>query len=239
MKKNSVYIQFNKYFFSPNLLYTLIVITLCLLLIYLGCWQIHRGNMKNNIQKTFIQRSLSTPINLNQAKMINTSKIYFPVILQGHFDNQHTFLLENKIYLHEVGYDILTPFVLKKSHEIILVNRGWLPQGIDRKQIPKIPSLENELSIQGLIVFPNKTFSFKHKSERGWPKRIQSINSDFLNKHHFQSFILVVNTKKKYSFTSRWQPVSLQAHRHYAYAFQWFGLSLTLFTAFFSTYIRR
>lgn len=232
-------IRFNQYCFEPRLIPTLIVIFFFPLLVYLGFWQIHRGDIKNQIQKIFYQRSLSTPIDLNQAKNIDLEKNYFPGIMQGHFDNQHTFLLENKIYLHKIGYEVLTPFILKDRKKIILVNRGWIPQGIDRKQIPDIPFFKNGLKIHGLIVFPNKTFSLKQKDTQKWPKRILSVNPNFLEKNNFQPFILIINTKQDYSFTPIWQPISLQASRHYAYAFQWLALSLTLLIAFFSTHIRR
>lgn len=239
MKKNSVYIQFNNYCFAPSLLPSLMILFLFPLLVYLGFWQIHRGHVKNHIQKIFSQRSLLTPIDLNQDKNIDFKKNYFPGIIEGYFDNQHSFLLDNKIYLHQIGYEVLTPFISKNSHRIILVNRGWIPQGIDRKQLPKIPSFTNEIKLDGLIVFPNKTFSFKQLDERGWPKRIQSVNPNFLKKNNFQAFILVINNKQDYGFTPTWQALSLPASRHYAYAFQWFGLGLALLIAFFSTHIRR
>lgn len=239
MKKNIISIQFSNYCFTPTLFPSLMVIFLLPLLVYLGFWQIHRGDSKNQIQKIFYQRSVAIPINLNQIENINLEKNYFPGIMQGHFDNQHSFLLENKIYLHKVGYEILTPFILNNRQELILVNRGWIPQSIDRKKISKIPPLNNKLIIRGLIVFPNKTFSFKQINEKKWPKRIQSINPDFLKRNNFQPFMLVINTKQTYSFTPLWQPVTLQANRHYAYAFQWFVLSFTLFIAFFSIHIHR
>ena len=178
-------------------------------------------------------------INLNQNNNIDLDKNYFAGKMQGHFDNKHTFLLENKIYLHKVGYEILTPFILNLGQKAILVDRGWITQGIDRKHIPCIPSFAKQINLHGLIVFPNKTFSFTQANENGWPKRIQSINPEFLKKNNFKPFIFVISTPTAYSFTPIWQPISLQASRHYAYAFQWFGLSLTLLIAFFSTHIRR
>ncbi len=239
MNKNIVFIKFKDYCFEATLIPTLIVLFLFPLLIYLGCWQIHRGNFKANIQKIFDQRSLSTPINVNLDKQIDSSKKFFPAIMRGHFDNQHSFLLENRIYLHRIGYEVLTPFILKGSHEVILVNRGWIPQNLNRKKLPDLGFFENELSIKGLIVFPNKSFSFKQNDVPAWPKRIQTTDPDFLKKNHFQPFMLIISTKQNYSFTPLWQPVSLQANRHYAYAFQWFCLSLTLLIAFFSPHIRR
>lgn len=239
MKKNIIYIQLYNYCFAPTLFPSLLIIILLPLLVYLGFWQIHRGDIKNQIQKLFFQRSLLKPINLNQNKNIDLDKNYFPSKMQGHFDNKHTFLLENKIYLHKVGYEILTPFILHAGQKAILVNRGWIAQGIDRKYIPSIPSFDKEINLHGLIIFPNKTFSFTQTNEKGWPKRIQSINPEFLEKNNFKSYIFIINTQSPYSFTPIWHPISLQPSRHYAYAFQWFGLSITLLIAYFSTQLRR
>ncbi|OJA01045.1 hypothetical protein BEV13_00855 [Rickettsiella grylli] len=210
------------------------------LLVYLGFWQIDRGNSKRHFQKMVNQRASSRPIHLNQIKNIDLEKNYFPGIMHGHFDNQHTFLLENRIYLHRIGYEVLTPFFLNNQPKAILVNRGWIPQGMNRKQIPKISALDKPLKLEGLIVFPHKTFRFFNPiNEKGWPKKIQSIHPDFLKKNNFQPFLLVIQTKKPYSFRPLWHPILLQPARHYAYAFQWFGLSITLLIAFFSTQIRR
>jgi len=239
MKKNIIDIQFNNYCFESTLFPTLIMLFLFPLLIYLGFWQIHRGDFKKHIQTIFCQRSLSTPIDLNHEKNIDIKKNYFSAITLGHFDNQRTILLDNKIYHHKVGYEVLTPFILKDSQQTLLVNRGWIPQGMSRNKIPKVPALTHEITIQGLIIFPTKTFSFKQKDEKTWPKVISTIHPSFLKKNNFQPFILIINTQQSYSFTPLWQPISLQASRHYAYAFQWFGLSLTLFIAFFSAHVRR
>lgn len=239
MKKNIIFIAFNNYYFTSSLFPVLMLFFLFPLLVYLGFWQIHRGNTKHYIQKIVSQRSASTPINLNQMKNIGLEKNYFPGIVQGHFDNAHTFLLENRIYFHKIGYEVLTPFFFNNQPKALLVNRGWIPQEINRKQIPKIATLDNKLSLQGLIVFPNKTFSFKSVNEKGWPKKIQSIHPDFLKKNNFQPFLLVVHTQQTYSFIPLWKPITLYAERHYAYAFQWFGLSITLLIAFFSAHIHR
>ena len=71
MKKNIISIQFSNYCFTPTLFPSLMVIFLLPLLVYLGFWQIHRGDSKNQIQKIFYQRSVAIPINLNQIENIN------------------------------------------------------------------------------------------------------------------------------------------------------------------------
>ena len=239
MIKKLIYIRFKNYSFVPTFFPSLMVIFLFPLLFYLGIWQIHRGDQKKHIQTIFSQRSLSTPINLNKKDGLKFEKNYFSAVMQGYFDNEHTFLLENQIYLHRVGYEIFTPFVLSTGGKPILVNRGWIPQGRDRNQLPKIPRFDSLITLDGLIVFPSKTFSFTSMNETTWPKRIQTINPVFLKKNNFQPFILVIKHKSTYSFTPHWQPIVLPANRHYAYAFQWFGLSLTLIIAYFLTHLHR
>lgn len=239
MRRNFIYIRFNRYYFIPSFFPSLLVILLFALLFYLGIWQIHRGDLKKHIQTIFLQRLSSTPINLNKKNVIKLERNYSPAVMQGHFDNQHTFLLENQIYLHRVGYEILTPFKLNSGQKTILVNRGWVPQGIDRKRLPKISTFDNLITLRGLIVFPSKTFCFKSPYDTAWPKRIQTINPDFLKKNNFQPFIIVINNKSAYGFTPHWQPIVLPASRHYAYAFQWFGLSLTLLVVYFLMHLYR
>jgi len=242
------------------------------LLIILGVWQIHRGNEKKRIQVEFLKRQSANPIQLNQTVPVSVGKNYFPVLATGHFDNQHNFLLDNKIYQHHIGYEVLTPFILKNSmtipkgfqvvvrrtrasersvygiHEhaspdvqqhhnlkgegyIILINRGWIPQGRNRKILPLIKAVNGNMTINGLLVWPTKTFSFKSVAEKKWPQRIQTLDPDFLNKKHYQPFIIVVNKQQPYGFIPLWQAVTWHASRHYAYAFQWFALAVTLFIA--------
>ncbi|WP_240992176.1 SURF1 family protein [Rickettsiella grylli] len=240
MKKNSIVIPFTPYYFTFTFVPTCMLFFLFSLLMYLGFWQIDRGNRKHHLQKIFNQRSSSRPIHLNQIKNIDLKKNYFRGIVQGHFDNPHTFLLENRIYLHKIGYEVLTPFFLNNQSNAILVNRGWIPQGMNRKQIPKISAVDHQIKLEGVIVFPPKTFHFFNPiNEEGWPKKIQSIHPDFLKKNKFQPFLLVVQPQQPGSFIPLWHPITLQPARHYAYAFQWFGLSITLFIVFLSAHIHR
>lgn len=111
-------------------------------------------------------RSQSVAIDLNHSSPIDLRKNYASAQMLGHFDNQQVYLLDNRIYQHKVGYEVLTPFILKNSHEVLLVNRGWIPQGLNRNKIPEIPTIEGEISIRGLIVFPANNFSFKQPAEK-------------------------------------------------------------------------
>jgi surfeit locus 1 family protein len=238
MEKPFIKLSIKNYSFSCTFFPILVFLGLFLLLINLGIWQLQRGKEKQAIQQQFTARSHNKAIVLNQATAINASQKYSPVILLGHFDNQHTYLLDNKIYQHQIGYEVLTPFILKYGTSTILVNRGWIPQGKSRNSLPFIKPIQGNMTIQGLLVWPQKTFSFKTTAETQWPRRIQILTPEFLSQQKLKPFIVIINkTGFPYGFTCLWQPMTLSPSRHYAYALQWFSLSLLLVIAFFITHI--
>jgi surfeit locus 1 family protein len=239
MRKKIINFRVKNYCFSASVLPIVTFFTLFILLINLGIWQIHRGDEKKRIQMEFSQRQNASPIDLNYIVPVSISKNYFSVLAEGYFDNKHNFLLDNKIYQHQIGYEVLTPFILKNSAHVILVNRGWISQGQNRKTLPFIKAAKGNVTIEGLIVWPTKTFSFKAVAENNWPQRIQTLDPKFLSQKHLQPFIIVVNTLQPYGFIPLWKAVTLQASRHYAYAVQWFSLSVTLLIAFFISHISR
>ena len=239
MRIPSIKFRIKNYYFSPSLLPSLAFISLFPLLVSLAIWQIHRGDEKQHLQIQFLARQQTRPISLNKLKTIRANQAYLPVVAEGHFDNTQSFLLDNKIYQHQIGYEVLTPFILNNSPHVILVNRGWIPQGHDRKTLPLIKSVTGNITLKGLLLWPEKTFSFKTITEKKWPQRLQTLTPEFLNKKHLQPFIVVLNKPGLYSFIPLWRPVILPASRHYAYAWQWFFLSLTLLIAFFISQLTR
>ncbi|MES2142739.1 MAG: SURF1 family protein [Pseudomonadota bacterium] len=239
MRKKFAKLRIKNYFFSPKLLPCLVFFILFPLLISLGLWQIHRGKEKQLIQLQILKQRQATPIYLNQLATVAKEKIYTTVLAEGHFDNTHTFLLDNKVYQQQIGYEVLTPFIPKNSHAAILVNRGWIPQGQSRENLPLIKPIERNLTIEGLLIWPQKTFSFKTIVEKKWPQRIQTLTAKFLNQQQFKPFLIVLDKQHPYGFTPLWRPIILPASRHYAYACQWFALSLTLLIAFFTSQFAR
>ena len=239
MRKKFTRLQIKNYVFSPKLLPCLTFCILFPLLILLGLWQIHRGEEKQHMQLQFLKQRQATPIYLNQLTTVTKKKVYRPILAEGYFDNQHTFLLDNKIYQQQVGYEVLTPFITKNSHAAILVNRGWIPQGKNRKILPRIKPVQGNLIIEGLLIWPQKTFTLKPVIEKEWPQRIQVLTEKFLKQQRFKPFLIVLDKQHPYGFIPLWRPIILSASRHYAYACQWFALSLTLLIAFFISQFAR
>lgn len=230
--------RINNYF--SNLLPILVFLSLFSLCLRLGVWQLQRAHEKSLLQKKFTEQQHTEPILLKKNTRITTQQDYFPVSMTGYFDKQHTFFLDNKMYKHHMGYEVLTPFILKDDPHAILVNRGWIPQGQSRKNIPVLKPISGTITITGFILWPKKTFHFKEKTEQTCPQRLQVITPEFLSRQQLKPFLVVINKTGPASFINIGQTVTLlPAKRHYAYAFQWFSLSLALCIAFYTTFTRR
>lgn len=232
MQMMTLNFHIKNYYFSTHLLPFLGFISLFSLLISLGFWQIHRGIEKQQRQIKFAQQQQAKPIRLNSLTRLTHKQVYSPIIAEGHFDNKHNFLLDNKSYHYHIGYEVLTPLILKDG-TTILVNRGWIPLGQNRSTLPLIKPIIGNISIKGLLLWPQKTFTLNQIVEKDWPRRLQTLTPEFLQQNHFKPFIILIDKLQPYSFIPLWRPVaSLLASRHYGYALQWFALSITLCIAF-------
>ena len=62
---------------------------------------------------------------------------YQRVSLRGYYDSAHQFLLDNRSRDSVPGVEVLTPLVLDDGSAVI-VNRGWLPFGPTRQDLPSV-----------------------------------------------------------------------------------------------------
>jgi len=170
---------------------------------------------------------------------------YKPIQVSGHFDNQHTFLLDNKTNQHRVGYHVLTPLIPNSGAKAILVNRGWIPRELNRDQLPNIENVMETQTLKGVIAIPSaKPFALGKLQDNpgNWPLIIEYIDVANLSKlihHELFPFVIHLNADQPHGFIREWQPVYLTPERHEGYAFQWFALAVTLLIAYLIVSFRR
>ncbi len=78
---------------------------------------------------------------------------YHPVVAAGVYDARRQILIDNKVYGGRVGYDVVTPLKLADGR-VVLVNRGWIPQGASRATLPDAPPPDGEVTVQGRLALP-------------------------------------------------------------------------------------
>ena len=82
--------------FRPGIAPTLVVLALLPLLVFLGFWQLARGEQKRVLLDSYAQRQAAVPVTAGQ--LLSTDEPAFRrVQLRGHFDGQHSLLLDNRV----------------------------------------------------------------------------------------------------------------------------------------------
>lgn len=214
----------------------IIVVCLLALLLRLGFWQLDRAEEKRELLTNQHEKMQRKPLPLMQLLSENAELRYRRVLLAGHYDSTHQFLIDNQVHDGQVGYFVLTPFILADNQQTVLINRGWVRMDKDRKHLPDISfAPEDSLSIVGIINhFPQVGLALDGADEpgKGWPSVVQLINihkiTDKLNRP-ILDFQIQLSAEQPYGYAREWQlNVRIPPEKHVAYAFQWFALAFTL-----------
>jgi surfeit locus 1 family protein len=217
------------YVFRPTGFMTILTIFSLLLFSNLGMWQIHRGHAKALLLSQYDMRRHASPVNFSMA-MANQDILYRHVQAHGYFDNKHNFLLDNRFHDHQIGYEVITPFLPLNEKTFLLINRGWIAAPISRKNLPLIPDVSDVQTVTGImnVVKPFSLFKVDEESAQ-WPRRIPYFDSKLLAKDLNQKVfpgLLLLDPHASNGFVRDWSIVIMPPAKHYAYAVQWFLFAL-------------
>lgn len=219
---------------SLNLNYRMSLLTLLVLplLITLGGWQLERAGEKRTIEELLVNRQQEEAVR-PEALDLDTDLRFTPVVLNGRFDEQKQFLLDNRMHDGQLGYEVLTPFVTDTG-VWVLVNRGWIKGNMDRRTLPEIPAAQGQQETRGFVyVSPGKPFLLKDQvlSSESWPLVVQAIEIDkFADalKQDLFPHVVRLDSGASGALAVAWQAINQQPQKHMAYAVQWFAMAIGL-----------
>lgn len=223
--------------FTPRLIPTLVTIVFLPVLISLGFWQLDRAEQKREILRQYEQK-IGITWNLNASTQQTDVTAYQHVEVTGRFDAEKQYLLDNKVYQGQAGYQVITPLVLQNSRKAVLVNRGWIPQTNSRNQLPPIPTPSSVLEIHGKLKL-NVNNSF-HLGESGvendsWPRVIQWLDMAQIEKslgYKVLPFVILQDADSPAGFVRDWYIKKITPEKNTSYAVQWFALAIALVIIF-------
>jgi len=220
----------------------------------LGIWQMNRASEKELLQSIINQRTQLTPTSLNQKPLNNHEKEYVlnpyeRAIVNGHYQPADQFLLDNIMYNGKPGYYAFTPFKIENTNKIILVNRGWIPQGKTRQDLPDFSINTQKRSLTGIIATPRSKpvilgsidqpisenpnlwyyMDVKHFEKNAgysvlpWVLRLQT-ETDLLAKTNQKT--------KSTELIRKWPKFDAKTGMHIGYSIQWFVFALFILLAF-------
>lgn len=219
-----------------NWFWALLALACVTLFCTLGAWQVGRWSEKK-IMVTSNQLQLQTrPQDL--LRVLPNPKNYQRVVLEGHFLNE-TLYLDNQHHNHQLGYDVLMPFVLGDG-QTVLVNRGWIAGQGGRTRLPVVDVPEGVITLKGSIYYPSdKQWVLGPDYEKTGENQyiIERLDLKLLNQllqKSFYPFIIRLDQDSSHGFVRDWPVVSMPPERHLAYAVQWFSFALVTVIIFFA-----
>lgn len=221
--------------FRPGWLLSLWVLAFMPLLLGLGWWQLERAEEKKEMQAVIDQAGSAVPINLQEASRLD-DPAWRPVHLEGSFDAQHTWLLDNRIRDGRAGIEVLQPFLDQASGKWLLINRGWLPWP-DRRTTPQIDTPQGVQRLDAQILPPSQPgLSLGTGTPTdATPGLITSVQLGTLSEQmelDLQPHLARLRSGSTAAFTLDWPALPMTASKHTGYAVQWFALALALLILF-------
>ena len=195
--------------------------------ILLGFWQLERAEIK----AIFIQQ-----FDLEQAKatklISGSSSQWSRVYIEGYYDTSQQVLIDNQINNGRVGYKIYTPFYYDQD-QAIFVDRGWIPQGKTRNDLPDLNFNSIKLRITGSLIKPEKeVLAGDELLTEKWPLVSQTKSPSIIQEAYDKQFsnkVLILEPGSLYmNEYVALIPFVITPTKHYGYALQWFTMSLVL-----------
>lgn len=221
------------YFSRLNVLWLLITVLVFSALVKLGLWQSDRALEKERRLSQIETLSSQKPISLSQVMLLATEGMSdindYPVSINGEFNKDNVFLLDNQVSNGRLGYRVYQ--VAVEQEQAVLVSLGWVQGSIDREKLPTAKSLYGEHTFKGHIGLIEKGIVLQEQdfSTVSWPLRVQQIELDKFSSIINRSllpFVVYLDKNEVIGFEKNWQPIVMPPEKHRAYAFQWFSLSI-------------
>lgn len=198
------------------------------LLLGLGVWQLNRAHEK---QAMFDAMEVAMHARAQPVATLRRSKLPQHAHAAGYYD-RHPFLLDNRVHDGRAGYEVLAP-LRPTEGSAVLIDLGWLPQGMDRAHLPVVSLPSDQVEIDGLALTPSPppfALSASKTFAEGWPKVVQTaVPAQLATVTGYPLLPVIIYPDGSAAAANEMAALyAFGPSRHRAYAVQWFAMSLVL-----------
>lgn len=211
---------------------TLLVLILLPLLLRLGFWQLAREDEKLQLQNQYAERQQQVAVPIELLDSADDLQ-YRQVLLQGEYDNTQAFLLDNRIYQGQVGYELISPFYTDEGLAVF-INRGWIAQTGSRSDLPELKPVDGRVALNGSVYVPvgEQLVLGDIKPGAQWPKVIQRLDvaelaqeAGFTAATDYFPYSVRLAEGAAGVQVRNWTVISTTPEKHRGYAVQWFSMA--------------
>ncbi|MDA0788493.1 MAG: SURF1 family protein [Proteobacteria bacterium] len=213
-------------------------LTCVLVFVHLGLWQLERAGEKEVL--IIEQQAIAGSDPLPGSMLTHETQNGTPVHLRGRFDTERVLLLDNRIVDGVVGYEVLMLFRDVSLPDPVLVNRGFLPMGRTRSDLPRIPELVRLDMAEGRLYWQSEGKPVFPVS--GWPKVIQATNPVEIGNIMDESIyphVVRLSESDPNALPRDWPLTVIRPEKHLGYAVQWFLMATAVVIAYGFFTLRR
>jgi surfeit locus 1 family protein len=202
----------------------------------LGRWQLDRAAQKEALQSALRLQAALPVVSLNDLaappEAADTHWLHRRAQVRGRWLPQHTVFLDNRqMQGPRPGFFVLTPLQIEGREDVLVVQRGWVPRDVrDRRRLPEVNTPRDEtVSLTGRIAPPPARL-YQFSTEESGAIRQNIVLAQFAQEIHRSVWpVTLVQTEPSSSeagdeLLRQWPEPSVDVHKHYGYAFQWFAL---------------
>jgi surfeit locus 1 family protein len=237
--------KIGKYIFSPNLFSISITIIAVAVFISLSIWQLQRAAYKNQLAVLIHTQNTRTSINLSHETIIWPEARFRIAEVEGEFEPERQIFLDNIVKSGKPGYHVITPFKIKNSEQRILINRGWISTGQDRKYLPTVATPKGVIKITGTLDQPRSKpvllFTDYLPDFEGNQRWIY-VDTNYMSKKWqipIAAYLLLqTEAKIKDNLSRKWPTYVNKASMHIGYSIQWAAFALISFIGFIAINLR-
>ena len=212
----------------------------------LGYWQLGRAQEKQALLDAFASGSEDT-VDATDRGFGGLAR-YQRVRLRGAYDPTRQILLDNMpSAAGRPGYRVLTPLQRADRQGWVLVDRGWVPLGATRADLPDVAVGEHQRELIGTLdelPIPGvRVGSAEAPGAAGWPRvMLFPTEADVESSLGVavESRIVLLDAGEPDGFERKWRPaLGFGPERHLGYAVQWFAFALVTIVLFVALNLRR
>ncbi|MDZ7751696.1 MAG: SURF1 family protein [Gammaproteobacteria bacterium] len=196
----------------------------------LGLWQLERAEEKQRLLDTFAERAAADAVSLGALSGEPSQAAHRRVEVSGTFWKERQILRDNRIHDGRAGYHVITPFFPADVNAVLLINRGWIPWGQRREELPRFDTPAGQLRLSGTLRLPPEdTMVLGPEEPHGgtWPRIVQTVDLAELTGalgRDLLPYVLLLDPEAPAGFVRQWSPLygGIGPEKHRAYALQWF-----------------